>query len=388
MALADRALDSVRQGCLSWCHFITANDVGGTGSHQAGFYIPKSAAPRLFDEPSERGRNLLRRVEIVWQGDLTTQSALHYYGTGTRNEHRLTRLGRGFPYLRDECIGDLLVLARQAPDQYEAWVLSQESDIETFLASCNLPPGLGNYIVEAHQTLSPNERLLQLLEQYAGSCSDFPPSAQMSRVARQLVQQTFALPDDAAVTDPDDTLLRWTTAEYDLFRLLERRLYTHLLTHPFASIEAFIGAAQEVLNRRKARAGKSLEHHLADIFERNHLRFDRQPLTELNKRPDFLFPGAHEYHDLSYPAERLIMLGAKTTCKDRWRQVLNEADRARNKFLFTLQPGISSQQLEEMWQSGLSLVVPASHLECFPRPGRDRLVTLRTFVEVAATSQR
>lgn len=52
------------------------------------------------------------------------------------------------------------------------------------------------------------------------------------------------------------------------------------------------------------------------------------------------------------------MLGAKTTCKDRWCQVLNEADRIPNKHLFTLQRGVTRNQLQEMKDEHLTLVVP------------------------------
>ena len=42
------------------------------------------------------------------------------------------------------------------------------------------------------------------------------------------------------------------------------------------------------------------------------------------------------------------MLAAKTSCKDRWRQVLAEADRIRTKHLLTLEPAISKIQTAEM----------------------------------------
>lgn len=61
-----------------------------------------------------------------------------------------------------------------------------------------------------------------------------------------------------------------------------------------------------------------------------------------------------------YPVEQLISLAAKTTCKDRWRQIINEADRLRDrtKFLCTLQQGISTAQLDEMQEERVILVVP------------------------------
>lgn len=112
-----------------------------------------------------------------------------------------------------------------------------------------------------------------------------------------------------------------------------------------------------MLNRRKSRVGKSLEHHLACIFTQNHLVFEEQAVTENNKKPDFLFPNAECYHNLQFPADDLIVLGAKTTCKDRWRQVLTEADRVEVKYLFTLQQGISKNQLREMHDSRLTINV-------------------------------
>jgi len=143
-----------------------------------------------------------------------------------------------------------------------------------------------------------------------------------------------------------------------------------------------------VLNRRKSRAGKSLEHHLADIFIRNKLIFEEQAITEENKKPDFLFPNAECYHNLSFPASDLVVLGAKTTCKDRWRQVLTEADRIKEKYLFTLQQGISRNQLKEMSDAHLTLVVPRKYLPSFPKEYQNRILNLSTFVNMVRTKQK
>ena len=73
---------------------------------------------------------------------------------------------------------------------------------------------------------------------------------------------------------PDDILLNWVDTEYRLFRFMEEKVYADIMTKPFGSIDAFVQMANEVLNRRKSRAGKSLEHHLADIFTKNELVFE------------------------------------------------------------------------------------------------------------------
>lgn len=88
-----------------------------------------------------------------------------------------------------------------------------------------------------------------------------------------------------------------------------------------------------------------MEHHLATIFTAAKLEYEEQAITEDNKKPDFLFPSGEAYHNLLFPADKLVFLGAKITCKDRWRQVLNEANRIEIKYLFTLQQGSSKNQL-------------------------------------------
>jgi hypothetical protein len=52
-------------------------------------------------------------------------------------------------------------------------------------------------------------------------------------------------------------------------------------------------------------------------------------IKEHKSKPDFIFPGIAEYHDPHFDLNKLTMLGVKTTCSDRWRQVLAEADRIR-----------------------------------------------------------
>ena len=141
--------------------------------------------------------------------------------------------------------------------------------------------------------------------------------------------------------------------------------------------------ANQVLNRRRSRAGKSLEHHLSSLFTGNSITFTSQGITEGNKKPDFIFPSIESYHNAAFPVEKLASLAAKTTCKDRWRQVLNEADRLRsqNKFLCTLQQGISSAQLEEMKNEKVVLVVPAKYIKTYPQKYQTDIWSVKKFIE-------
>ena len=170
--------------------------------------------------------------------------------------------------------------------------------------------------------------------------------------------------------------------EYNIFKAVEYSRYGNVVSKGFPSVDEFVDMANQVLNRRKSRAGKSLEHHLAAIFDGNHLPFEEQVVTEGNKRPDFIFPSKKAYHDLTYPAKKLISLAAKTTCKDRWRQVLNEADRLKDdyKYLCTLQQGISVAQLDEMQAEKVRLIVPKPYIKTYPEERRHEIWSLDKFI--------
>ena len=83
--------------------------------------------------------------------------------------------------------------------------------------------------------------------------------------------------------------------------------------------------------------------------------------------------------DTGHP--RLAMLGAKSTCKDRWRQVLAEAAKIPQKHLLTLEPGISEPQTAQMANSDLQLVVPQSIQESYTAVQRDWLWNLGDFIQ-------
>ena len=74
------------------------------------------------------------------------------------------------------------------------------------------------------------------------------------------------------------------------------------------------------------------------------------------------------------------MLAAKTTCKDRWRQILNEADRIEWKHLLTLQEGVSVSQFREMQQSKVVLVVPEPLIKSYPESIQCEVVPFARFI--------
>jgi len=133
------------------------------------------------------------------------------------------------------------------------------------------------------------------------------------------------------------------------------------------------------MNRRKKRAGISLENHVETVLKDAAVPFASHPKVD-DTAPDFIIPSVEAYNDRSYPSDKLFVLALKTTCKDRWRQILNEAPRIPLKHLLTVQQGISQNQLNEISRSNVSLIVPESLHSCYPGSGRKSLLTVESFV--------
>ena len=375
--MLNNIIDIVQHSIVSYCKFISANDSGETGGHQAGFYVPKDAAVELTGVDISKGQNDKKPMRIDWGDDVITDSVMTYYGVGSRNETRITCFGRGFPYLSKESTGDLFILAKVEEEQYKAAILTTEEEIDDFLATFNLSPIETNRIIQIQKPLTAEDVIEQAIEKY----EDFPSSLVMSGLAQDIGYQVDKVSPQLLERDPDTALLQWIELEYALFRALERKIYLPLIRPGFSDVELFISLANQVLNRRKSRAGHSLEHHLAKVFGMNGLPYEEQVITEGNKRPDFIFPNGSSYHNPEYPINKLMFLGVKTTCKDRWRQVINEADRIEHKYLFTLQQGISSNQLEEMRAENVTLVVPKIYINTYPPVFRDSIYSLKQFID-------
>lgn len=383
------AIQAALHGQKVFCKFLSANDTGLTGGHQAGIYISKPSIPILFDEPGEKGQNKEKWVKVKWQDDFETDTRFIYYGQGTRNEYRITNFGRGFPFLKPEYTGALFIFVQDSSDDYQGFVLNTEDEINQFLDAFGISPTETNRLIDTHLVAPELHEKLEFDKFISELEVDFPSSELMSAAARR-IQDTVFDHQEFICTNPDRKLLDWTEVEYRLFRALEYARYGEMITRGFSTVEDFIATANQVLNRRKSRAGKSLEHHLAAIFDGNNITYQSQAVTEGNKKPDFLFPSQAAYHDAAFPTDRLISLAAKTTCKDRWRQVINEADRlrGRRKFLCTLQQGISAAQMDEMESEQVVLVVPKPYIQTYPKDRQERIWTVGKFVQFVKETER
>lgn len=228
--------------------------------------------------------------------------------------------------------------------------------------------------------LDPRDATLEwLLSRYPDG---FPTSKVFSELARERVGRY-------SVGAPDETLMAWLEEEEMLFRVMERHIVRQQLQAGFGAekddVDAFIQYSLSVHNRRKSRVGFAFENHLETVFMEHGLVFEkgsRRNVTENNSKPDFLFPSFSAYHEQEYSQDKLILLAAKTTCKDRWRQVLAEAARIPKKHLITLQSLISANQLEEMRYHQLQLVIPSPVLALYSPDSQGFLMPLDEFIDV------
>lgn len=211
----------------------------------------------------------------------------------------------------------------------------------------------------------------------------FPTTAEFSKLARQ----TF--PEIRAEDDPDAALVAWVEHEEALFRRLERRVIAERLEQGFVTgdgsdyevdVDGFMTFSLGVHNRRKSRMGHSLENHITAVLDAHEISYERKAVTEHNHKPDFLFPSLDAYKAANFGDPALAMLGAKSTCKDRWRQVLAEAAKIPRKHLLTLEPGITATQTAQMEASDLQLVVPTGIQTTYSEAQRGWLWSLRDFI--------
>lgn len=315
-------------------------------------------------------------------------------------EHIIYRAEAGDTlFLAKEDTGNLiLVIAKQGSTilRQLQWIFDVQRTDETLFVATDMGAQPGREEMASEELLallgievdlSDDDLLDSILHRFSKAL--WPSTPDFAHYARSMVKHVDP------VEDPDGTLMRWVSMEHRMFRTLEKHRISESISNGFldadggVDVDAFLKLSLSVHNRRKSRAGLSLEEHISAVLTANMVRYVKKAKTEGKKEPDFLFPSKPAYDDQLFPASLLTMLGSKTTLKDRWRQVLNEADRIPDKHLLTLQPAISEDQTAEMRAERLQLVIPRElHTQGFTQAQQDWLMGLDDFIkEVNAREQ-
>ena len=365
--------------------------------------------------PKGSGEDTRFFATYIWLGAeqeaLTEEARLSWYDSRRNDE---TRSAEWRLYYQTNAVtemmrpGDTLFVARTPEDHLFFIVVPDGSTMQNqliWLFGLDEQPGLvfesreigtdtdaeldfvARYILD-ELGIEPEEpeadRLDSLIERFG---LEFPKTRVFSQLART------SMPEVSAADDPDLALVAWMDREEQLFRRLERRIVAARIGDGFrapdgADVDGFLSFSLSVQNRRKARAGQALENHLEAVFEAQGIGYVRGAETENRNRPDFLFPGQVEYRDSLFPDARLTMLGAKSTLKDRWRQVLSEAVRIPEKHLLTLEPGVSENQTDEMRAKQLQLVVPRRLHNTYRLTQQAWLMDMAAFIDLVRNRQQ
>lgn len=368
---------------------LSANDSGATKSHQAGIYVPKPVLWEIF--PSMKtGTNpdAWFPAEIMPHGEQRNLRAI-WYNEKTRNESRITQWNRPGRILEPEQTGALILFAFvcDAPgsDASAASIRICQSEAEESAVENRIgviEPGEGSLHYPSGAVPKTSAPLLHEGRKNCSLANSEIPAEWLASFpsGQDLIDRALReLP--ASAERPDARLLIRRDCEAALFYSVERAFVLPKIQAGFSSVDAFVDFANSITNRRKSRAGRSLELHLKEIFTEERLSFAHGETSEAKKKPDFLFPSVEAYRDLSWPENKLRMLASKTTCKDRWRQILNEADRIDCKHLVTLQQGVSENQFKEMHNAGVVLVVPRKLQKSFPESVRPQILSLEQFIQ-------
>lgn len=386
-------LDEHAEGWLWYVKRLSGNDTLANGSHQAGFYIPKPVFFRLFPSLENKVQDNAdawfdltidshpdaRRVRVVWYNNKLRD--------GTRDEVRVTNLGGGQSALLDpESTGALVIFAfREAggsdTEECNVWVCRNEVE-EDLVERETGPVEPGRWTI-----FPPDGGLLQLLQTTVrADCRlakhELPPEW-LTRfpTGAEIIAKVIELRPETALS-VDKRLLRRRDCEFELFQSLEEAIELPRARGGFATIADFLAAAQTVLQRRKARSGRSLELHMREILLDEAFvedaDFTYQPKAGNN--PDFLFPNEATYLNGTYPRDRIRMLAAKTTLKDRWRQVTEECADLPTRHLLTLQEGLSKEQFRLITEAGIRLVVPKNLIPKYARSIQPHVLTVEGFI--------
>ena len=396
--LQDWLDDHSGDSCTWFAKRLSGNDTLANGSHQAGLYVPKDllfrVLPRL-NRPEAENPDAQFDARIDSHADSRKVRAIWYNNKlrgGTRDETRITRWGGAQSALLDpESTGALCVLAFERNDAgsttgVHVWVCRDQAE-EDIVENHVGPVEPSKWLIRP----SRHDASLAQLDQSAAkrvNCwlerEEVPPEWMLKfPTPNEIIEKVRELRPDSRL-DADKRLVRRRVCEYEVFRSIEEAVVLPQIRTGFETMDEFTTLAQTVLQRRKVRSGLSLELHTRAILKEEGLIEDHEfaynKQSEPGHRPDFLFPSADAYREATFPASRLRMLAVKTTCKDRWRQILNEAARIDRKHLMTLQEGVSVSQFREMREANVQLVVPKPVVRKYSNEIQPHLQTLESFI--------
>jgi hypothetical protein len=370
--------------------------------HQGGVYIPHEHRDAGFFLPlEEKDRNDPTKAKIfeclfttIWPqlGGKEKRSRLVNY-TSKGQETHMTRLPKAL--FGDLLPASFLVMGLNKGENgysYRCLTIDSGSDEAAFLAELlDLDPDflIGEFnpaevaAKEREQILGFTEQVIRAwlagtIDLFVATNATMPTTAAMAERAQIafLERHQIEKTDPFAMERPGDALREISRSiEWNLFREFQRREKSVELIRIVLGDEPKAVQASDVIRRlidampaidalmlsasqqRKSRAGYSYEHHIEAMLIGGRIPYEKQVVIEARKRPDFILPSLKFLRDNSDEAGGGLILSAKTTLRERWKQVEREKG-ARNLYLTTVDENVASNAIEDMASFGVHLVIP------------------------------
>lgn len=374
--------------------------------HQAGVYIPHEYRDGGFFPPLEKmqrdepGADEIREkyFTTLWPqagaADATKFSRLVHY-TSKGQETHLTRVPKSV--FAELLPASFLVMGRVKHDgeiAVECLTIDSASDEASLLLELfDLGP---DFLIDefdpVHLKKLEHERVLDFADQviaawlageidvFARDKAAMPNTLDLALLARKAFLNKYKLEkiDPFALPNPGDVLREISRSiEWELFREFQRKersvelirvvlgnkpveiTTTDVIRRLIDELPAIDAVMLSASQQRKSRAGYSYEHHIEAMLADGGIPFEKQMIVEAKKRPDFILPSL-KFMDSGKPgAETGLILSAKTTLRERWKQVEREKGK-RNLYLTTVDENIAGNAIGDMASIGVHLVVPES----------------------------
>lgn len=373
-------------------------------AHQGGVYIPQvdresGFFPPLAEKSREPGKAKIFEVffEIVWPqagGEIKEARLVNYRSKG--EETHLTRLVME-PFQRISP-ASLLMVARQRLKsgriRFTALIADSTGAAAEYLKDLfDIGTDFLSGIFEPKEAAKEAEdRVLGYVEQAviawrAGTLKAFalghtsiPSTDAMAAMAQAEYMKAHDLSslNPFSLKFPGNAVMQISRdIEYRLFRDFEMKARSMQLVNIILGTETGTMTVERALRaiitdfplidkvllsasqQRKSRAGKSFELHIERLLKDGSVPHGVQVVIASKKRPDFVLPSYRMYKDTSRSYEEALVLSAKTTLRERWKQVHLEISNC-DLYLATVDENVAASAIEEMGEAGIRLVVPES----------------------------
>lgn len=422
LSRAERALvKKLSNNDRDWAHYAN--------KHQAGVYIPAEQREGGFFPPMEvKLRNVSEAAPIreAWFDTLWPQASgdaqakrtriVHYTSKGP--ETHMTRLPK-------ECFEQLspasfLVMGRYRQGEntvYECLTIDSASDeADLLLMHLDITPDflIGEF-EPAEVRAREQDRVLDFAEELiaawsAGTIVEFgrtraamPKTEELAELARARYLEINGLDflDPFAIERPGDALREISRSiEWDMFRDFQRReravelvrivlgdapcdiTIAEIIRQLISELPRIDALMLSASQQRKSRAGYSYEHHIEAMLSGGKIPFEKQVVIEAKKRPDFILPSLAFISSDEARASTGLILSAKTTLRERWKQVEREKGE-RRLYLTTVDENIASNAIQDMAGIGVQLVIPESLMDAKETEyaGHANVLTFRRFCD-------